>query len=144
MGSNDVNDISFYVIMIFPNMIQIIECKHCYGLAIVLKTLCITDNGGLREAWRAYNHHLANNGNSEPSLPGLSKYNNKQIFFMSYASMWCTVQDVQYTIGQLVQDVHPPNWVRVTATLQNMEEFAQTFGCQKGDPMVEDKPCRMW
>lgn len=104
----------------------------------------IADNGGLREAWRAYNHHLANNGNSEPSLPGLSKYNNKQIFFMSYASMWCTVQDVQYTIGQLVQDVHPPNWVRVTATLQNMEEFAQTFGCQKGDPMVEDKPCRMW
>ncbi|TRY77870.1 hypothetical protein TCAL_08138 [Tigriopus californicus] len=103
----------------------------------------IADNGGLREAWRAYNNYLASKGNSEASLPGLSKFNHKQIFFMSYATMWCDVEDVQSVIGRL-QDSHPLNWVRVTATLRNMEEFAQTFGCQKTDPMVAEKPCRIW
>ncbi|KHJ98326.1 peptidase family M13 [Oesophagostomum dentatum] len=44
----------------------------------------IADNGGVKEAFKAYQKYVAVNG-EEPRLPGLQHYTNTQIFFLSYA-----------------------------------------------------------
>ena len=49
----------------------------------------IADNGGLKESLRAYDHHVATHG-PEPVLPGLG-YTHRQLFWLSGASIWCSV-----------------------------------------------------
>jgi predicted metalloendopeptidase len=72
------------------------------------------DNGGMRESLRAYRNQLSPNG--EASLPGLSKYTNEQLFFMSYARVWCETKTVGALIHQLMGDPHPPAQVRIRKT----------------------------
>eukprot|EP00095_Tigriopus_kingsejongensis_P003202 maker-scaffold50_size457468-snap-gene-0.20 protein:Tk03202 transcript:maker-scaffold50_size457468-snap-gene-0.20-mRNA-1 annotation:"Hypothetical protein CBG17774" len=102
------------------------------------------DNGGLREAWRAYGKYLEQHGNSEPTLPGLSKYNHKQIFFMSFGTIWCETRNLNSFVALLELDPHPPHGARVRNTLKNMPEFATTFGCAANDPMNTPSKCQVW
>jgi neprilysin len=60
----------------------------------------IADNGGIREAYRAYKTFTAEHG-AEKRLPGLEQYSADQIFFISYASIWCgreTPERLKYQI----------------------------------------------
>lgn len=106
----------------------------------------IADNGGIREAYRAYKNHVDKNGGSEPSLPGLAQFSGDKLFFMSYASMWCETQTFMALVSQISGDPHPPHAVRVTQVMRNMPEFASAFQCKKGDNMVIDqsKRCQVW
>ncbi|VDM32603.1 unnamed protein product [Toxocara canis] len=45
----------------------------------------IADNGGIKEAYKAYRRYVDKLGHDEKRLPGLEEYTNDQIFFMSYA-----------------------------------------------------------
>ena len=48
----------------------------------------IADNGGLREGYRAYKTFEGKlKGSLEPKLPGLQKYSNHQLFFISFAQV---------------------------------------------------------
>ena len=67
---------------------------------------CKTDNGGMRESFRAYKQQVSANG--EASLPGLSKYTSDQLYFMSYARVWCETKTVGSLVTQLMMDPHPP------------------------------------
>ena len=46
----------------------------------------IADNGGIHEAFKAYQNSVANLG-PEGSLPGLDQYTPEQLFFLSYAQV---------------------------------------------------------
>ena len=46
----------------------------------------IADNGGLREAFRAYTHSVESLG-PEPALPGLQQFSPEQMFFISEAQV---------------------------------------------------------
>ena len=70
------------------------------------------DNGGIHEAYLAYKASVGGDPTSEPTLPGLSKYNSEQLFFMSYASLWCETKTVKALIAQLGSDVHAPHVAR--------------------------------
>lgn len=122
----------------------------------------IADNGGLREAYRAYQRFLSKIPNShssnneidglqakdqvpkEPSLPGLSSYSGDQLFFMSYAHVWCETKTLGSLVSQLAQDPHPPSQVRVLATLSNMPEFQEAFQCKPSSGMVSKERCKIW
>jgi neprilysin len=49
----------------------------------------IADNGGIKQAFSAYQAYLQKLGHEEKRLPGFERYTNEQLFFMSYAQTWC-------------------------------------------------------
>ncbi|XP_034947043.1 neprilysin-4-like [Chelonus insularis] len=103
----------------------------------------IADNGGLREAYRAYQISKARNPNSQ-SLPGLYNYTQDQLFFLGFAQVWCG----NYTYGalksKLVEGAHAPNHFRVIGTLSNNIEFAKAWNCPVGSPMNPPNKCILW
>jgi len=46
----------------------------------------IADNGGLREAFQAYQLYVARNG-EEPRLPGLDEFTPEQLFYLGNANV---------------------------------------------------------
>ena len=50
----------------------------------------IADNGGIKEAYRAYVAWEEENG-EEARLPGFQDYTPRQMFWISAASVWCSV-----------------------------------------------------
>ena len=104
----------------------------------------IADNGGIKEAYRAYDEWTRKNGN-EDRLPGL-KYTPKQLFWISAAGNWCSKQRPQTMRLRMLTGSHSPGKVRVMATLSNMEEFAKDFQCPVGSKMnpPKSKKCQVW
>jgi predicted metalloendopeptidase len=49
----------------------------------------IADNGGVREAFEAYNYYVKTQlgDMEEPRLPGLEKYTPQMLFFLSFAQV---------------------------------------------------------
>ncbi|XP_067012071.1 endothelin-converting enzyme homolog isoform X2 [Anabrus simplex] len=103
----------------------------------------IADNGGVREAFRAYLHYRDRNG-QEPKLPGLEKYTDEQLFFLSFANLWCETSTRQSLRFDLT-DGHSPNHVRVWGSLANSPEFARVWRCDEGTFMNPDEDkCIIW
>ncbi|GBM24713.1 hypothetical protein AVEN_249452-1, partial [Araneus ventricosus] len=71
----------------------------------------IADNGGVRNAFKAFRLHLALSGeelNYRKRLPGLSA-SPEQLFFLGYASIWCANMTHKYAMGFTENDNHSPN-----------------------------------
>ncbi|CAG9861144.1 unnamed protein product [Phyllotreta striolata] len=103
----------------------------------------LADNGGLNQAYKAYVNYVRKNG-EEPRLPGFQKYNNYQMFFIAYSSIWCETINASDLEDQLEYDEHCPNFIRVLGSLQNSEDFSREFHCPKGSPMNPDVKCKIW
>ncbi len=83
-------------------------------------------------------------GQESPSLPALAEYNVEQLFFMSYASMWCETKTLESLVSQLTGDPHPPHSVRIWGTMQNSPAFAKAFTCKAEDDLVPEQRCKIW
>ncbi|RCN24242.1 hypothetical protein ANCCAN_30066, partial [Ancylostoma caninum] len=46
----------------------------------------IADNGGVKQAFRAYKNYLKKHG-EEKRIKGLEQFNNEQMFFLGYATL---------------------------------------------------------
>jgi len=103
----------------------------------------IADNGGLREAFRAYRNSVDNFG-EEPRLPGLEQFTPEQMIFMAHAQVWCEVQTLESYANQLATDPHSPGQYRVIGPLANSEDFAAAWGCQANDAMNPANKCVVW
>ncbi|KAH9521785.1 hypothetical protein DERF_005415 [Dermatophagoides farinae] len=102
----------------------------------------IADNGGLREAYRAFKTFKHENN---LRLPGaMSKYTQDQLFFISFAHMWCTNMDQNAAINLINTSVHSPPSVRVQGSLANFEQFAHTFNCSSNTTMNPERKCVLW
>ncbi|KAB1283846.1 Neprilysin, partial [Camelus dromedarius] len=66
----------------------------------------IADNGGIGQAYRAYQNYVKKNG-EEKLLPGLD-LNHKQLFFLNFAQVWCGTYRPEYAINSIKTDVHSP------------------------------------
>ncbi|RDD44024.1 Endothelin-converting enzyme 2 [Trichoplax sp. H2] len=102
----------------------------------------IADNGGMGQAFRAYQTYVANNG-PEPRLPGVP-LTNEQLFFVSFARNWCGKDTFRYGLSLLLTDSHSPKIFRVIGTLRNSADFSKAFNCPVGSPMNPAQKCSVW
>jgi len=108
----------------------------------------IADNGGIREAYLAYQNWVQseNGGMPEKRLPGLENISPDQLFFLGYASLWCERSTDEYLDWQLQNDPHSPGKYRVIGALRNSDVFAEKWGCAAGtnmNPNPDDR-CVVW
>uniref|UniRef100_A0A8B9VYM5 Endothelin-converting enzyme 1 n=1 Tax=Anas zonorhyncha TaxID=75864 RepID=A0A8B9VYM5_9AVES len=102
----------------------------------------IADNGGVRQAYRAYQNYVKKNG-KEKLLPGLDM-NHQQLFFLNFAQVWCGTYRPEYAVNSIKTDVHSPGKFRVIGSLQNSQEFSEAFSCTTKNYMDPTKKCRVW
>ena len=102
----------------------------------------IADIGGVKEAYRAYLQYVEDNG-PEPVLPALG-YSQRQLFWLSGASVWCSVYRPAALKNQVLTDPHSPTVYRVNGPFSNLPQFAQDWNCPVGSPMNPAKKCTIW
>ncbi|XP_037002892.2 membrane metallo-endopeptidase-like 1 isoform X1 [Artibeus jamaicensis] len=100
----------------------------------------IADNGGVRQAYKAY-LKWREEGGRDQQLPGL-ELTFEQIFFISYAQVWCGSYRPEFAVQSIKTDVHSP--LKVLGSLQNLAAFANAFHCARGTPMHPLVRCRVW
>lgn len=103
----------------------------------------IADNGGLKEAYRAYRKLISKRGKEEPRLPVLN-YTPDQLFFIGAAQVWCGELRQQAKLIYLQTDFHSPRRFRVVGPFQNNEEFSKAFSCPVGSYMNPQRKCHVW
>ncbi|KAL3862599.1 hypothetical protein ACJMK2_008556 [Sinanodonta woodiana] len=103
----------------------------------------IADNGGVREAFRAYKKLVKKLGAEEQLLPGLN-YTHEQLFFINSAQVWCQNIRPQEEIRLIRTDPHSLAYFRVIGPLQNSAEFSEVFKCQVGSRMNPQTKCTIW
>ncbi|KAG5667540.1 hypothetical protein PVAND_015519 [Polypedilum vanderplanki] len=104
----------------------------------------IADNGGIKESYRAYEKLIEKIG-EEKLLPGI-ELNQKQLFWVSAAQVWCSVHRDEALINRIQTGVHSPGQFRVIGPLRNRPEFAKDFECKDislMNPKDEDR-CSVW
>ncbi|CAD6191816.1 unnamed protein product [Caenorhabditis auriculariae] len=95
----------------------------------------IADNVGLKVAYQAWQKH---GRNREAPVPGLEKYSQDQLFFLSFAQSWCALK------SKINREVHMEEKIRVLGSLQNSKEFAAAFSCPTNSFMNPSVKCELW
>ncbi|CAH1236556.1 unnamed protein product [Diabrotica balteata] len=102
----------------------------------------IADNGGLKEAYLAYNSWVRRHG-IEPKLPGL-KYTPNQLFWISAANSWCSKYRPESLKLRVLTGYHSPAPFRIIGPMSNSEYFNKDFKCPEGSNMNRAKKCSVW
>ena len=81
-----------------------------------------------------------NDHGEEPLLPGLTDFNQRQMFWIRKAHEWCDKPSKgRWRI--LLEDEHTPNKYRLIGSMMLSDEFAADFKCPKGSPMNPVQNC---
>ncbi|MDX2298346.1 MAG: M13 family metallopeptidase [Xanthomonadaceae bacterium] len=99
----------------------------------------IADLGGLMLALVAWKAETA--GQQLDNRDGLTP---EQRFFIGYAQWACENNRPENLRVDAVTNPHSPGKYRVNGLMVNTPEFKQAFACKAGQPMVSEKPCRVW
>ncbi|AZI66463.1 M13 family peptidase [Kaistella daneshvariae] len=93
----------------------------------------IADLGGVNIAYDALQMYLKDHGN-----PGLiSGYTQDQRFFMSWATVWRTLQKEAALINQIKTNEHSPGLYRAFGPLVNTDAFYKAFNVKEGDKLYK-------
>ena len=103
----------------------------------------IADNGGIKQAFRAYTVWKEENW-SEAPLPSLPDVDVDKLFFLNFAQVWCGAARPEALRSKLKTAVHAPGKYRVLGTLANSEDFARVFQCEEKKKMNPDNKCKVW
>lgn len=103
----------------------------------------IADVGGFKAAYGAYQRFVHQN-KPEPTLPGLQKYTQNQLFWISAAHSACMVTRPELDIDQYTNDEHTPNKFRIIGSFSSLSEFGNDFNCPSTSQMNPTKKCEVW
>jgi len=103
----------------------------------------IADNGGIKQAFRAYTSWRDLNGKEDP-LPSLPEIDADKLFFLNFAQVWCGTARPEALRSKLKTAVHAPGKYRVLGTLANSEDFSRVFQCEKNVKMNPEEKCKVW
>ncbi|KAI5636454.1 peptidase family m13 domain-containing protein [Phthorimaea operculella] len=101
----------------------------------------IADNGGLKASFHAYLDY-SRNAEVNYTLPGL-KYNHRQLFFISFAQVWCSSMTRESAKMQIEKDDHTIAKYRVIGPISNLKEFSEEFHCPLGSKMNPKNKCEV-
>ena len=102
----------------------------------------VADNAGLRASYLAWQAYKSGDGANENTLlPGID-FTETQLFFWSWAHLWCDVN--RPDVYQNYTNEHSPHWTRVIGSLQNSPEFQEAFSCDNNDFMSPASKCTLW
>ena len=99
----------------------------------------VADLGGLILAYMAWKEHTK--GQQLEPLEGLTP---EQRFFVGYGQSWCSNEREEEKRLRATVDPHSPEKYRANGVVSNLPEFQQAFHCKQGQPMVNEKRCRVW
>lgn len=105
----------------------------------------IADIGGAKIAYRAYQSWVKDNGpEKRPAI--LAAFTQNQLFWLSFANMWCTVYRPEALKLKILTGYHPPAEFRVNGVCRNIEEFSTDFTCENEDRFMNlgDNRCVVW
>ncbi|XP_016950023.1 neprilysin-4-like [Drosophila biarmipes] len=106
----------------------------------------IADNGGMRLAYTAYRKWYESQVEKDlakETLPNL-RYTAKQLFFISFAQIWCNDVHPKVKTLQVLTDQHMPGKFRVIGPLSNFDEFSREFNCPSGSAMNPLEKCVLY
>jgi predicted metalloendopeptidase len=103
------------------------------------------DNGGVKLAYKAYNKWLNASKQKQSHLIAL-QFTPQQLFWISYAQFYCTVQRKQLKkILVDIKDPHSFDYFRVMGPLLNSNEFFSDFKCPLHSNMNQNRTkCTIW
>lgn len=111
----------------------------------------IADNGGIKEAYRAYIKYATRTRSGfenwdqvEQRLPGLSQYNVRQLFWLGAANVWCQKSRPESLKLRILTGAHSPSRFRVRGPFANMPQFASDYNCPLGSAMNPVQKCAVW
>ncbi|XP_066143642.1 neprilysin-2 isoform X1 [Euwallacea fornicatus] len=102
----------------------------------------IADNGGIKEAYLAYQKWIKRNS-PEPQLAGLP-FTPNQMFWVSAGNSWCARYRPETLKLRILTGYHSPAQFRILGPMSNSDEFAKDFNCPVGSKMNPQKKCRVW
>ncbi|KAH8361744.1 hypothetical protein KR200_003618 [Drosophila serrata] len=109
----------------------------------------IADNGGLRQAFVAYQSHMKQQledpeqKKTIEQMPGID-LNPDQLFFLGFAQLFCSEFKEEHYYKHMT-NVHAIDKYRVLGSISNSDDFFQAYNCPLGSGMrPENKTCRLW
>lgn len=102
----------------------------------------IADLGGVNISFDALQMYLKDHGN-----PGLiSGYDQNQRFFLSWATVWRTLQKEAALVNQIKTDSHSPGLYRTFGPLVNTDAFYKAFDVKEGDKLYKkpEERIKIW
>ncbi|XP_064610524.1 neprilysin-1-like isoform X2 [Liolophura sinensis] len=103
----------------------------------------IADNGGIRQAYKAYHDWLNEGLEDDPVLPNL-EFNREQLFFVGFAQIMCQNLSPTAAVNRVLKSYHSPGRFRVMGALRNFEAFSTAFNCAESSYMNAQHTCRLW
>lgn len=101
----------------------------------------IADIDGIKITYMAYK--FLTQLEKQPRLPGLEKFSDDQLFFLSAARVWCGTGEMDYEYYKM-GDAHAPSQARVELSMMNFPAFAQAFKCKVGTKFAPLHTCSLW
>ncbi|KAI8820364.1 uncharacterized protein EV422DRAFT_506619 [Fimicolochytrium jonesii] len=105
----------------------------------------LADNGGIAQSYAAWTkeYKSAEGAARNQLLPGITN-TPEQLFFLSFAQVWCQNIRPEALFAAVASDAHAPARFRVAGTVANTPEFAQAFQCKAGTPLNPANRCKIW
>ncbi|CAO1344025.1 unnamed protein product [Diamesa hyperborea] len=104
----------------------------------------VADCGGVKLSYNAYKK-WSNSNKTQIKPIGLDRFTNEQIFWLSFAQTFCSVERPIVLNNKEAQGLYALNRFRVIGPIMNMKEFAADFNCPVGAPMnpPQEKRCAL-